>query len=260
MQQTDHYSDAPRPHRPGRPAWLPTLVTVLLLPLLVGLGLWQLDRADQKRSLQADFAAAGAPLPLETAAAIRDLDALRRFQPVSLRGRYLPGRQFLQDSMVHDGAAGYHVLTPFVTTAGPAILVNRGWVAQDYGGALPDVTIGSDSGDGPRTVTGRIARLPRPAIDVGETAAGDGWPRLVHFPQPEDLEPLLAGSLNGGELLGSVLLLDPAAAEGYVRAWQPTGTGPERHLAYALQWFAFAATLAVIWLVMFLRRRKDTHG
>jgi len=162
--------------------------------------------------------------------------------------------------MVHDGAAGYHVLTPFATEAGPVILVNRGWVAQDYGGALPDVGIGSGVADEPRTVTGRVARLPRPAIAVGETATGDGWPRVVHFPQPDDLKPLLVGWLNGGELLEPILLLDPAAADGYVRAWQPTGTGPERHLAYALQWFAFAATLAAIWLVMFLRRRKDAHG
>ena len=39
----------------------------------------------------------------------------------------------------------------------------------------------------------------------------------------------------------------------------PTGTGPERHLAYALQWFAFAATLAAIWVVMFFRRRRQNH-
>jgi cytochrome oxidase assembly protein ShyY1 len=29
-------------------------------------------------------------------------------------------------------------------------------------------------------------------------------------------------------------------------------------VAYALQWFAFAATLATIWLVMFLKRRRRT--
>jgi surfeit locus 1 family protein len=255
MQRTDHYSAAGERAGRRRPAWLPTLATVLLLPLLVGLGLWQLDRAAQKRALQADFAAADEPLTLQTAADVRGLDDLRRFRTVSVRGRYLAAPQLLQDSMVHEGAAGYHVLTPLATEAGPVVMVNRGWVAQDYGGALPDVAVA----EGARLVTGRVASLPRPAIAVGETATGEGWPRIVHFPQPADLPALLAGELSGRELVEPVLLLDPDAPDGYVRAWQPTGTGPERHLAYALQWFAFAATLVVIWLVMFIRRRRGAH-
>jgi surfeit locus 1 family protein len=255
MQRTDYYSAAGERAGRRRPAWLPTLVTALLLPLLIGLGLWQLDRAEQKRSLQADFAATGEPLVLDTAAAVSGLDELRRFRAVTVRGSYLTAHQFLQDSMVHDGAAGYHVLTPFATEAGPVVIVNRGWVAQDYAGALPDVTVAG----GPRTLTGRVASLPRPAIAAGEPATGADWPRVVHFPRPADLAALLAGPLEERKLVEPVLLLEPTAADGYVRAWQPTGTGPERHLAYALQWFAFAATLLAIWLVMFLRRRRGAH-
>lgn len=250
MQQAGHYNE----RGTRRPAWLPTLATVLLLPLLIGLGLWQLDRAEQKRALQADFAAGGEAASLERTAEVRDLATLRRFQPVSLRGRYLPGRQLLLDNMIHDGSAGYHVLTPFATAAGPVVIVNRGWVAKDYGGELPTLALD----DEPRVVSGRVGRLPRPAIHVGETAPGAGWPRVVHFPTPADLDGLLAGVLDGRELVEPVILLDADAPDGFVRAWQPTGTGPERHLAYALQWFAFAATLAAIWLVMFLRRRRRT--
>ena len=254
MQQTEHYSASPTPRR-SRPAWLPTLATVLMLPLLIGLGLWQLDRADYKRSLQADFDVGGDATPLTTPAELEDLDGLRRFQPVSLTGRFLAGRQFLLDSMVHDGAAGYHVLTPFATDAGPVVLVNRGWVPKAYDGSLPEVTVA----EMPTTVAGRVARLPRPAIAVGEVSVGEGWPRLLNFPQAGDVETLLADTLDGRTLPETVLLLDPGAPDGYVRAWQPTGTGPERHVAYALQWFAFAATLATIWVVMFLRRRRQNH-
>lgn len=254
MQQTEHYSASPTPRR-SRPAWLPTLVTVLMLPLLIGLGLWQLDRADYKRSLQTDFAAGGDATPLQTTADLAGLDEVRRFQPVGLTGRYLAGRQFLLESMVHDGAAGYHVLTPFATEAGPVVLVNRGWVPKAYDASLPDVTVAET----PTSITGRVARLPRPAIAVGEVSAGEGWPRLLHFPQAADVAVLLADTLDGGTLPATVLLLDPGTPDGYVRAWQPTGTGPERHVAYALQWFAFAATLATIWVVMFLRRRRQNH-
>jgi surfeit locus 1 family protein len=254
MQQTDHYSASPAPRR-SRPAWLPTLVTVLMLPLLIGLGLWQLDRADQKRRLQADFAAGGASTPLRTAAELEGLDGLRRFQPISLVGRYLAGRQFLLDNMVHDGAAGYHVLTPFATDAGPVVIVNRGWVPKAYDGSLPDVTVA----EMPTTIAGRVARLPRPAIAVGNVSADEGWPRRLHFPEAGDIAALLADALTDRPLPEALLLLDPGAEDGYVRAWQPTGTGPERHIAYALQWFAFAATLATIWVVMFFRRRRQNH-
>jgi surfeit locus 1 family protein len=226
-----------------------------MLPLLIGLGLWQLDRADQKRRLQADFAAGGTPTPLQTANDLGGLDELRRFQPVSLAGRYLSERQFLLDNMVHDGAAGYHVLTPFATDAGPVVIVNRGWVPKAYDGSLPDVAVA----EAPPTIAGRGARRPRPAIAVGDVSADEGWPRRLHFPEAGDVAALLADTLAGRPLPEAVLLLDPGAGDGYVRAWQPTGTGPERHVAYALQWFAFAATLATIWVVMFLRRRRHNH-
>ncbi len=229
-------------------------MTVCLLPLLIGLGLWQLDRADQKRRLQADFAAGGAPVGLETAGDVEAIDDVRRFQPVAVGGRYLAEHQFLLDNMIHDGTAGYHVLTPFATTAGPVVIVNRGWVRKAYDGSLPDVTV--DGGE--RALIGRAARLPRPAIKVGDVSPGDAWPRVIHFPRTADVAELLGDTLAGRTLPETVLLLDPEAADGFIRAWQPTGTGPERHTAYALQWFAFAATLAAIWLVMFLKRRNRT--
>ena len=254
MQKTDHYNAATAPRR-TRPAWLPTLVTVLMLPLLIGLGMWQLERADYKRTLQADFAAAGNSTRLETRDEVLALDALRRFQPVALSGRYLDTRQFLLQSMMHDGAAGYHVLTPFVTDAGPVVIVNRGWVARDYAGKKPEVAVGSDA----RRIAGRVARLPRPAIAIGETSVGGDWPRAVHFPNAAALAELLEQDLDGRDMLTPVVLLGANEDDGYVRDWRPTGTGPERHLAYALQWFAFAATLAVIWLVMFRRRRRNAQ-
>ena len=40
-----------------RPGWWPSIAVALLLPLLLGLGFWQLSRAEEKRALLADFAA-----------------------------------------------------------------------------------------------------------------------------------------------------------------------------------------------------------
>jgi cytochrome oxidase assembly protein ShyY1 len=53
-----------------------------------------------------------------------------------------------------------------------------------------------------------------------------------------------------------MLLLDPGAADGYVRDWQPPGLAPARHWAYAIQWWAFALTLIVLWIVLAVRRAR----
>jgi surfeit locus 1 family protein len=53
-----------------------------------------------------------------------------------------------------------------------------------------------------------------------------------------------------------IVLLDPTAADGYVRDWQPPGVPPARHWAYAIQWWLFAATLVVLWSVASVRRAR----
>jgi len=52
-----------------------------------------------------------------------------------------------------------------------------------------------------------------------------------------------------------VLLLSPQAEDGFLREWQPGGMPATRHLGYAVQWFALAAALAIIYVVVNVRRR-----
>jgi surfeit locus 1 family protein len=74
------------------------------------------------------------------------------------------------------------------------------------------------------------------------------------FPQPEDLERVL-----GSRVASRIVLLDADLPDGYERAWRPSiGFGPERHLGYALQWFALALTGVVAFIAMNLRRTHDT--
>ena len=60
---------------------------------------------------------------------------------------------------------------------------------------------------------------------------------------------------EGQPLYPQLILLDAAVADGYLRDWQPTGLSYERHLGYAVQWYALAATLAVLYVVVGLRKR-----
>ncbi len=103
----------------------------------------------------------------------------------------------------------------------------------------------------PRQVAGRLDDLPRPGIELA-APAGKGWPRLTSYPKM----PELAAEL-GRELRPQRILLDPREPDGYVRNWQLGGITAERHLGYAIQWFAFAATAVAIWFALGLRRHWE---
>jgi surfeit locus 1 family protein len=229
--------------RPFAPRLLPTVLAAAAVAGFAFLGSWQLGRAEEKRAMARNFTAGGPALPWTRLTA----DA-PRYQRVELRGFYDGEHQFLLDNMSHESVAGVQVLTPLVLDDGKAVLVNRGWLPfgatrQD----LPDV--GVDSGK--RTVVGRIDELPRPGIWLEGPKAG-GWPRLVQYPTMAELAADL-----GRDLAPKQVLLDPGVPDGYVRDWQVPGTTPDRHLGYALQWFALAALVAVIWFVLAFRKPEE---
>jgi surfeit locus 1 family protein len=219
--------------------------------LFAGLGNWQWRRAEESRATRASFddGSAGSAL----AALPEKLDDDERFRRVEVRGEYVGRPQFLLDNMLHEGIAGYHVLTALRLPGGAEhVLVNRGWVPA--GGdrrVLPDVAVEA----GVRRVTGRLERLPRPGLRLGsdEDVAGTAEAVVLQYPTAGEL----AGRL-GEPVLDYQVLLDGEAPEGYVREWRAPGVEPERHLAYAGQWFALAIGAVAAGLVMAYRttRRK----
>lgn len=220
------------------PSLWPSLATAVLLPFLSLLGYWQLERATLKRDLLATFEARGAEtLPLPRA------ESALRYQRVAVTGSY-SNRQFLLDAMPGSGGAGFHVLGVLQLADRPLrLIVNRGWIpAVTDRSQLPVPAIP----EGELTLTGRLNTLPRPGIELaGAAVPGDHWPALVLFPTLQELEARL-----GEPLYPLVLLLDETAPGGFERIWSPVNFGPERHLAYAVQWFALALALLVIYLVV----------
>jgi surfeit locus 1 family protein len=224
---------------------------LLLGGLLASLGTWQLRRAEASRATRAQFDAGLTEEVLTTLP--QELVTAARFRRVEVRGEYVDRPQFLLDNMLHDGVAGYHVLTALRIAGGREhVLVNRGWVPA--GGdrrALPDVAVGGEA----RQVSGRLERLPRPGLRLGPMAEGNGPDdRIVlQYPTAAELERRL-----DEPVYDYALLLDAAAPDGYVREWQAPGVAPERHLAYAGQWLALAMGSVAAALVMTYRtaRRK----
>ena len=224
--------------------YIPTLAAVAAVILFTALGFWQLGRADEKRAVASDFAAAGPAIEWRQI----PVDA-PRYQRVSLSGRFDPAHQFLLDNRSHESVAGVEVLTPFILDDGSAVLVNRGWLP--FGATRQDLPAIDVDGER-RTLVGRIDELPRPGIWLKPPAA-TGWPRLVQYPRMEELSFHL-----GRKLAPRQVLLDPAVPDGYVRKWLVPGTTADRNLGYAVQWFAFAAAAAAIWFVLNFRKRGET--
>ncbi len=228
-----------------------TLLALALIAALVALGRWQLNRAGEKQVLYEEFAkGTEATQPLDAASA-----ALRRYQHVRASGKYDSSRQILIDNMTDDrGRAGYYVITPFEMNDGRWLLINRGWVPVGASRrARPNIDVAQNA----RDVQGRIDHLPRTGLHLGEPSKlAPPFPVVANFPTRADIAALL----NGPALTpaAEVLLLDPGEPDGYLRQWHPPGFPPVRHLAYAVQWFGLALTLAVIWAVTNLKRAPGT--
>jgi surfeit locus 1 family protein len=234
-----------------RPKPIPTVITLLILPILLALGSWQLNRAQQKKDLQTAFEAQMALdyAPIEEVCLS---DPACRYRKVLVEGRYDGQHQILLDNQIRDGRPGFHVFTPLrIPGREWAILVNRGWAPLGPSRRdLPDVAIG----DAPVSLKGRVSQPSNPGLQLGESDAVQ-WPRVVQFLDYEQLSKDL-----GYPLAPAVILLDPDMAGGYLRDWRPEfgGMGPRTHYGYAVQWFALAAALVVIFIVVNTRRRRPS--
>ena len=233
---------------------IPAVAFLVLLALLLSLGEWQLRRAAEKAPLFDQFLS-GQDLPALTTPVENQWLEENRYRTRELSGRYDSSRQLLLDNMIHQGQAGYHVLTPFQLLRGERwLLVNRGWVRADPDRrVLPQIAVS----EAVREIRGRIDTLPRPGLKLATAAPNeaDSWPQVVLFPSIDELELRL-----GVPLFNYQLWLASEYPDGFVREWEPRTMAPEQHLGYAIQWFGLAGVLvamAVVLGVTSVRRRGN---
>lgn len=224
-----------------------------LCALFLRLAVWQWQRAEYKRELLTQYQAQGARVPVSLDALLADptLESFPPYLRVEAVGRYDSSRQVLLEDMTHDGEVGFEVLTPLMMQGGAIALVDRGWVAADPKGAPPAV----DVANGPRQVLASLGTLPVPGIRLGQsTPPMAAWPRRMFYPTIRDLL-----GVYGAKLMTPVLHLEPGQPDGYVREQTlDVGLPPSRHLGYAFQWTALAMAVFGVWLVVNLRRRRNT--
>lgn len=228
--------------RPSIPHFQPqpilTIAAVLLIVIFTGLGFWQLERAEQKRILaetrisRLDLA----PLQLtEQNAAGIDLE----FRTLKAQGVFIPEKSIFIEHRKHMGKSGFHIITPLRILGGRHLLVNRGWVEARKDQLIPSVP----TPDSTVIVTG-VAYTPQPpALELGKheqsANASPRWPYLT-------LDRYRRWS--GLEIFPFVLLQSADDQHGFVRSWQQEIPKEGMHIGYAIQWFAFALIVLLIWL------------
>ena len=224
-----------------------TIAAVVLISLFIGLGFWQLERADQKRHLT-ELLGTRSNLPPLQLTADADTTGLE-YRKLRVSGIFLAAKSVFIENRKHLGRDGFHVITPLRVEGGSRyLLVNRGWVAAGRSRSLPDV----ETPDLPVEVTGQATIPSPPALILGAADAfqenNPRWPYLT-------LERYARWS--GLDILPYVLQQEEGDTQGFVRSWPQHRPEPGMHVGYAIQWFAFALIVALIWLRLSLVNRTD---
>lgn len=231
-----------------RPSWIPTVLMLVLVPLFVSLGLWQVRRADEKQSLMQLQQSRSLESPVKLLPEMSELGEFR-YRPVVVSGNYDTEHQILLDNQVFNGQAGYHVVTPLRLQGGRVgVLVNRGWVPMNPDRRqLPGVPAPA----GPIELTGTLDKFAAVGLKLkGADIPSPGWPAVVQIADADRLRERL-----GYPLLPYQVLLAPAEPGGFDRAWRQTDLHPEKSRGYALQWFAFAATTIALYFWYGFKRK-----
>ncbi|MFH9073980.1 SURF1 family cytochrome oxidase biogenesis protein [Streptomyces alboflavus] len=231
-----------------------TLVGLVLIPVMIELGFWQLHRHEKRVAHNGKISRAldAAPVPAERLTAPgRDVPDSAVYRRVTAKGTFAPEDEVVVRRRTNsDDEVGFHVLTPFVLDDGKVLLVNRGWIPAD----------------GPQTAFPKIPAPPRGEITVtgrlmgDETSAASGIKDVRGLP---DRQIMLISSGQQAHALGKkvlggyVELTAPRHGDSPQLLAEPDHSGIGAHMAYAVQWWLFAAGVPAGWIVLVRRERKD---
>jgi len=224
-------------------------LSLLLIVLLVGLGIWEIQKAqtveetiqllNQRMTLD--------PLQANDLESDRDL----RFYPIELTGSFDNEHSILLPNRVNKGQRGYEVLTPFnIVDSSTNILIDRGWIPLNAdANSLPEIQSVPDK---QATITGMLYK-PLNYFKFGSDFNENNvqWPLVSKHANIESL----ATALNT-PLYPYIVLLSPSNQYGFVREWTwlPNSIESDRSRALAKQWFVLAFIVFMIFVFTNIHR------
>jgi surfeit locus 1 family protein len=223
-----------------RPTFWPTVFTVPAVLLMLGLGIWQVERLQWKEGLIAERTERLTAAPMALPGPDADV-ADTEYRHVSLNGEFLHDKEMLLGARSLNDNTGYHVVTPFRLADGRVILVDRGWIPLDRKTADKRA---AGNVSGPVTFDGIIRLNGKQTWFVP-----DNRPDLNFFFWV-DL-PAMA-TLAGQPDTEARFFVEAGPAKnpgGFPIGGQTRITLPNDHLQYAITWFSLAVALMVIYVL-----------
>ncbi|MGR3873479.1 SURF1 family cytochrome oxidase biogenesis protein [Streptomyces graminifolii] len=231
------------------------LITLLLIPTMIRLGIWQMHRYEMRsaRNQLVTDALHAKPVPVETISSPgHAVTRKEKYRTVTATGTFETSKEVVVRRRTNgDDEVGFHVLTPFVLTDGKVVLINRGWIPAT--GAQTTFPRIPAPPSGKTTVTGRLM--------ADETTAASGIKDIKGLP---DRQIMLINSEEQARRLHATVV------GGYVEQTAPEAKGgsPEQisdpgkedaplNYAYMIQWWLFAAAVPVGYVVLARREARD---
>ncbi len=236
--------------------WLIALMFIGLISIGIRLGVWQLERAHEKELLILKHQTAQqATRPLLLTSKL-PMEKVIDYHPVKVSGKYVNNHVVFMANETAKGQDGYHIYIPIELRDRAIVWLNLGWIK-----ANPD-----------RRNLPKIKPLPHDIELLGSIYFSKGQPILFEgalqqlnenqwLLQGRDHE-LLASTLGHrkSDVLPYIIRVSPQAEIGYLREWQIIAMPPEKHIAYAVQWFGLALTLLVLGFILMIKKRATNDG
>lgn len=232
------------------------ILTALVTLLCIKAGLWQYNKADSKKALQTQLTTrlnepAVSLNEIISGTKISDVATLR-FKRVKLIGTYDTRYQVLLDNQVDNTVVGYHVITPMqLEGTKKYVLLNRGWIAGNLNRKLPKV----DTPQGVQIIEGDIA-LPHRFFTLENSKVKEENLNISDNPIWQNLDMQVYAKSVPFAIQPFIVRLDSKSNSGggFKRNWPLPAEKVSMHLGYAYQWFGFALTLLVIFIVLNVKK------
>ena len=229
-----------------RPSWGATLFLVPALAILIGLGVWQLERRAWKHELMARIAAEAAAEPQDMVGVLTASGIETDYAHVEVDGVIAPGKAIHLFAPEGQGGAAYRVIAPLDYGGGRTVLVDLGSITEAEKAALK--TPVPEAAAGMRHIEGILRPSEAPGLfTAAPDIKGNRW-------YARDV-PAIAAVLGLGPVHLYVLQSETPNPGGLPRAVPFRPDLPDNHLSYAVTWFSLALVLVVVYLLSAFRRR-----
>lgn len=225
-----------------KPAWQILIATIAGIFFLSSLGVWQLLRGEEKKQIQQEIEHRKNSEPIAFSFPITDPASLR-FQRFRVQGKFISNKQFILDNRYSNHQVGFNIITPFkLLDSDKVVLVDRGWLPlKGPRDQLPNIEVEENL----RTLVGAAYVPYGKAFSLGAIDSSITWPRLIQYLDFKQL-----GTRLGYEVLPLTLRMQAEQPDTYKAQWVTIASSPNRNWGYAVQWFAMALTVLIIFLVM----------